>query len=172
MSKLPSMLLQGLCLYPESALGYLDPFYAHIVHSYVMVNNIFHNKNKSLDLPVNLWGHPKLPEINKWFCNIDIYTVADLPRTESKRINYGIIQNKFHQNKISYSAYLVCYKLQSLFGVMSSICPGSHLVREELVLQSKALLRDSITQMLSLTNWEHFFRIMPISIAKKYMIFR
>ena len=56
----------------------------------------------------------------------------DLPRTESRRINHGIIQNKFHQNKISYS-YLVCYKLQSLFGVMSSMCPGSHLVREELL---------------------------------------
>lgn len=101
-TEIPSMLIQGLCTCPESALRNLDPFYAQIIQSYTMVNNLFYKKNKSLSLPINLWGHPKSPALDKKICEIDIYTVSDLPRSQNGRINHGIIQNKFWKNNLSY----------------------------------------------------------------------
>ena len=44
--QIPSMLFQGLCSVTETTLLGLDPFYASMLHSYVMVNNLFYKRNK------------------------------------------------------------------------------------------------------------------------------
>ncbi len=82
--KVPSLLIQGLHFIPETMLSSLEPFYAGMIHSYIMVNNLFYEnkrnkQNKDLHLPINLWGHPHSKKINYDFTNIGYFTVADLP---------------------------------------------------------------------------------------------
>ncbi len=139
----------------------LDRFYAGIIRSYIYVNKIFYEQNKNLALPENLWGQPKSPSINIKFCDIGLFTVVDLPLKNNKTIDYVMVQNKFHQNKISFSSFLTCYHLQCVFGsTLSAIMEGSHLVHEELILGAKVLLLNTTTDMLLLTKWETFFQKM------------
>ncbi len=171
---IPSILIQGLHSCPESALIGLDRFYASIIRSYIYVNKIFYDKNKYLALPENLWGQPKSPSININFCNIGLFTVVDLPlKNNDKTIDHVMVQNKFHQNKITFSSFLTCYHLQTVFGnTLSAITEGSHLVCKELVLGAKILLLNNTTEMLSLTKWETFFQKMPKSSIGKQLIFK
>ncbi len=167
------MLIQGLHSCPESALVGLDSFYTGIIRLYVYMNKIFYDQNKCLALPENLWGQPKSPSINIKFCDISLFTVADLPLKNNKTIDYVMIQNKFYQNKISFSSFLTCYHLQSVFGnALLAITEGSHLVCEELILGAKVLLLNTITDMLLLTKWEMFFHKMIKSNVGKQLVFK
>ncbi len=81
-------LFQGLCCVPELVICGLDPFYSSMLCSYTYVNNLFYKANKKLDLPINLWGHPKSKNINIQMCHQNYFIVADLPLTS------GIIDHK------------------------------------------------------------------------------
>ena len=85
--KIPSLLFQGLHSITETTLAGLDPFYASMIWSYALVNDLFYKKNKHLDLPINLWGHPLSKHINKVFANSGFMTVTDLPYLH-KKINF------------------------------------------------------------------------------------
>ncbi len=171
-TKMPSMLLQGLRHVLESCLQEMDPFYAQILQSYTYLNNLFYSGNKSLDLPINLWGHPKLKNINYHFCHLDFYTLADLPLTSNNQINHIEIQNKFKENKIHYSSFLVCYHLQNVFSkYLPLLVMGLHLVKEELLAQSKYLLLQNSSTMLLLSKWEIYFRLMPLSKPFHQIVF-
>ena len=169
--RIPAGLFQGLQYIPESAVIGLDPFYSAMVHSYAHVNNLFFLKNKTLDLLVNLWGHPLNKNINLNFANSGICTVADLPLVHNK-IDYKTIQNKLNELGIRSSAYLTYYMLQTkLSKFLKCITPSCHLVHDQLILHSKGLLQESMSQILSLTKWEHYFRLMPRSKAELQLIF-
>ncbi len=162
--RIPPELFQGLCYVLESALEGLDPFYSGMLHSYTYVNNLFYNANKKLDLPINLWGHPKSQSINIQMCHQEYFMVADLPVT-SGIIDHKVVQNKFLQNKSHYCSFLVCYHLQRCFQFkLGSVVKGSHMVQEELIMQLIALLLQALSSLLSLTNWEIYFELMPMSL--------
>ncbi len=170
--RIPPELFQGLCHVLESALCGLDQFYSSMLHSYTYVSNLFYKANKELDLPINLWGHPKSQSINIQMCQQEYFTVADLPVT-SGIIDHKVVQNKFLQNKSHYCSFLVCYQLQSCFqSRLGSLVKGSYLVHEDLILQLKALLLQASSSMLSLTNWEIYFWLMPMSLPVIQMIFK
>ncbi len=171
---IPCDLLQGLQSCPESVLSRMDDFYTNILRSYTFVNDLFYKNNKMLSLPINLWGQPKSPGINMAFCASGFFTVADLLlQSNGKMIDYRAIQNKLNKNKPHTSSFLVCYKLQTLFaGALSSITHRSGLVREELIQQSKSLLCELSSVMLSLTKWELYFHLMPKSKVSVQMVFQ
>ncbi len=136
------------------------------------MNNLFYFENKSLDLPINLWGHPKLKNINYHFCCLDFYTLADLPLTMNNQINHIEIRNKFKENKIHFSSFLACYHLQNVFSqYLPSLVEGSHLVKEELIAQSKHLLLRNSSTKLSLSKWEIYLRLMPLSKPFHQIVF-
>ncbi len=127
---------------PETNLVGLDPFHTAMLCSYALVNDQFYWKNKSLSLPINLWGHPLSKSINKQMVNsfmvMEYFMVADLPLIRNK-IDYGQIQKVASEK--SHSVFLCCYALQSKFSkYFGNIIAGSHLVLEDLVNQSKNLL--------------------------------
>ncbi len=93
MKTIPATLLQGLQVVSESCLMGLDPFYSGILRSNCLVNNMFYKSNKSLNLPINLWGHLKLPGINLYMCDAEFFTLADLPKILNK-IDYKTVENK------------------------------------------------------------------------------
>ncbi len=89
---------------------------------------MFYKSNKNLDLPINLWGHPKSPGINHYMCDAEFFTVADLPKILNK-IDYKTIENKCALNKKWFSPFLIYHHLQTAFSsALSSITPGLHLV--------------------------------------------
>ena len=92
---IPAELYQGLHCVPESMLSGLNPFYAVMVCLYAHVNNLFFLKNKSLGLPVNLWGHPLSKSINLTFAKCGFCTIADLPVMNNK-IDHNAVQNKLN----------------------------------------------------------------------------
>ncbi len=147
----------------------LDPFYASMIWSYALVNDLFYKKNKHLDLPINLWGHPLSKHINKVFANSGFMTVTDLPYLQ-KKINFQAVQCALPIH--AKSAFLCCHALQNKFGkFLGSKISGSQDVLEELITQSKNLLCEKNSEMLSLTKWEVFFGIMPLSEVEKEMVF-
>ncbi len=170
-SQVPNSLFQGLQAITETDLNSLDNFYASMLCSYSHVNNLFYerNKNKSSSLPVNLWGHPKshhifFPMAVSGFC-----TTGDLPLIQGK-IDFGEVQRQLPAG--SSSCFLVCYKLQTIFAKhFINETPGSHFVTDEIVAQSKSLLLHNLSKLLSLSNWEKFFHLMPLSRGEKEMVF-
>lgn len=171
MRSIPSDLIQGMRCITETTLQKMDPFYASILWSYALVNDLFFQKNKGLELPVNLWCHPKSKQINYALAEAGFCTVADLPLKENK-IDFGWIQTCMLDKK---SVFLPCYCLQSKFGkeiLAATNIQGSHLVLEQLVQQSKKLLQDAHSKRLSLSKWEKFFGLMPLSGGEVEMVYR
>ncbi len=168
--QIPPMLFQGLRTVMEMTLMGLDPFYASMLCSYVMVNDLFYKRNKHMTLPVNLWGHPLAKQINYGFTTSGFFTVADLPTIWNK-INFQQIQSTF-ENPVK-SAFLTCYALQNKFSkFFGNSIFGSHIVLEKLLNQSKSLLHEHNSEMLSLTQWEVFFGLMLLSKGEKEMVFK
>ncbi len=97
------------------------------------------------------------------------FTVADLPIIQNK-INFGQIQSML-PNKVK-SAFLYCYALQNKFiRFFGNAVHGSQIMLEEVVIQSKSLLCANNSEILSLTQWEVFFGLMPLSKGEKEMVF-
>ncbi len=167
---IPSDLIQGMRCVKETILEGLEPFYASIIRSYALVNNIFFQKNRVLQLPVNLWCHPRSKHINMALAESGFCTVADLPLKNNK-IDFGQIQSCMQDKKL---VFLACYCLQTKFGrelLSVTKMHRSHLVLEQLVLQSKKLLLDTHMERLSLSKWEKFFGLMPLSGGVVEMVF-
>ncbi len=163
------MLFQGLCSVTETTLLGMDPFYASMLCSYAMVNDLYYRKNKHLTLLVNLWGHPLSKQINHDFTMAGFFTVTDLPITQNK-INFAQIQNIL-SNKAR-SSFLCCYALQNKFiKFFGNVAHGSQTVLEDVVTQSKSLLHANNSEMLSLTQWEVFFGLMLLSKGEKELVF-
>ncbi len=53
---IPEQLWTGLCLVPEGLITYLDPFYAYMLRSFAMTNNLMYEEFDTSELPQNLWG--------------------------------------------------------------------------------------------------------------------
>ena len=121
-------------------------------------------------LPIDLWGHPLSKQINYEFTTSGFFTVADLPLIRNK-INFQQIENTFENP--AKSAFLICYALQNKFSkFLGNTVFGLHIVLEELINQSKSLLCEHNSEMLSLTQWEVFFGLMPLSKGEKEMVFK
>ncbi len=166
---MPLGLFLGLRAVIETSLGNLNPFYASMVHSYAHVNDLFYQRNKNLPLPVNLWGHPKSQHIDKVMAESGFLVVNDLPLSGDK-IDFRRVQEQLPAGLKS--TFLTCYKLQSVFRkFFQNSVPSSETISDELVLQSKALLMESGTEMLSLSKWERFFQMMPLSKVECEMVF-
>ncbi len=164
---------------PESCLAGLDPFYAKILHSYTEVNNLFYEWNKRnkndksyLDLPINLWCHPESKNINHVLSDSGFCVVADLP-LENGKIDFKTVQCKVFEKGYKCNVYLACYALQTAFlKDFGNNTPGTHLIHPSLLEQAKELSHCSHSCMLSLTKWEHYFKIIPLSMGEKQVIFR
>ena len=53
---IPEQLWTGLCSVAEGLIAHLDPFYAHMLRSFAMTNNLMYENFDTSDLPQNLWG--------------------------------------------------------------------------------------------------------------------
>ncbi len=127
----PANLFQGLRIVTESSLQGMDPFYASMLRSYAFVNDLYYQKNKNPVLPVNLWGHPKSPHVNKTFATSGYCTVLDLPLLKGK-IDFKIIQEALPKG--TSSVFMMCYRLQSIFSkYFLQSTPGSNQILDDLV---------------------------------------
>ncbi len=69
--------------------------------------------------------------------------------------------------------FMVCYSLQKKFGpYLPLIIPGSSEFNAELIGLSKRYLREHSSDMLCLTKWDKFFKVMPHSMGQYQMVFK
>ncbi len=68
----------------ENLLQRLPPFYASILRSYAIVNNLFYKQNQELELPYNLWYSTVFPFLDKKWCLAGVNNVLDLPTTNNQ----------------------------------------------------------------------------------------
>ncbi len=133
------------------------------------MNDLYYQKNKNSVLPVNLWGHPKSLHVNKTFATSGYCTVLDLPLLKGK-IDFKSIQEVLPKG--TSSVFMTCYRLQSIFSkYFLQSTPGSNQILDDLVQQSKSLLLNHGSEMLSLSKWERFFHTMPLMRAESEMVF-
>ncbi len=166
-SIIPLSLIAGARGFCEKDLLQLGPFYGQIFRSYAITNNLFYEKNKAALLPKNLWAtidHPKIP-LN--WCNQGFYTASDIP-TKMGKVDYHRIASLILLSR----TYLTCCSIQKHVGsFLNQQIPGSCLVNQDLISQSKELLRISVLTVLSLSKWEHILGLMPLEHKEKETIF-
>ncbi len=116
-SVIPVELFQGMTFLPESLLCNFDPFYAAVLHSYYMINQLFYEKNKKnkigQTLTQNLWFCDFSKRINMDLCCAGFLCVADLPKINNK-IDFETIQRAVSENGGGL-VFLSCYSLQKTF---------------------------------------------------------
>ena len=123
----------GLCLIPSQILQCLPPFYAHILLSYVMVNNLFYQEFDSSDLPQKLWCG-KVRGLCKVWADSGLFTTADLPLDE-----YGCLHVKhtielLQRTGAKYAPYIQCCAIQQELGLVFNRIPGTFVFNDQLLV--------------------------------------
>ena len=76
----------------ESDLCILPNFYAGMIYSYCQVNDLFYKNNKNLSLSHNIWATWKVPEVNKKWIAVGLYTLNKLLTQQGKLDLSGITE--------------------------------------------------------------------------------
>ena len=143
----------------ENLLQGLPPFYASMLRSYAMVNNLFYEQNQELELPYNLWYSTVFPFLDKKWCLAGVNNVLDLPITNNQ-ISIGDVTHMVGQAP---NVYLRCCTLQgTLMKYRCFLVVGTNLPHPSLLLQMKSLLKKQYSCMLTLARWEEFLGILPM----------
>lgn len=77
----------------EKSLSTLDPFYAAIIHSYAMTNNLMYENFDMTELPHNLWGSALFSQMPQNWLKASFYTTFDLP-VLSGRIDVNEVKSR------------------------------------------------------------------------------
>ena len=135
--------------------------------SYAITNNLFYEKNRTAQLPHNLWATIDHLKIQLKWCEQELYMAGDVP-TKMGKVDYQRIVGLIPSSGM----YLTCCSIQKSLGpFLNQQVQGSCQVNQDLISQSKELLCMSIASALSLSKWEHVLGLMPLEDKEKETIF-
>ncbi len=147
---IPFQLIGGAQAIKESYLSGIIPFYYAMIHSYLYVNNLFYKANPHLELPQNIWFTSLFPYLDRKWHSARLLMVTDLP-VESNKIQITAVKSAL--GVADPALYYKCCLMQQHFqGQFLLMAGGTHMVHPLAISQSKHLLQDEHSVMLSLAR--------------------
>ncbi len=168
---IPEQLWTGLCSVPEMQIAHLDPFYAHMLRSFAMTNNLMYEEFDTAELPQNLWGGALFSCVPQTQINAGFFTTFNLP-VLSGRIDVNEVNSQLAPHGLPADSFLKCCTFQTFFAsFLNSAAPGTFVSCEELVSRSKLLLQSQSSHILSLDGQVYYLCMVPLDIPHLEKIF-
>ncbi len=148
----------------------IQPFYAGVIWSFALVNDLYYQEYDASSLPQNLWCGLVYSGINKHWCTAGYFTIGDLPFDEG-RIDVNQVRSVLISIGFNQSPYLYCCAFQQSLKQYEGVS-GTYAPNEDLVLKMKLLLSQCTSQMLSLGKWFSILHRVPYKIPQVEQVFQ